>query len=240
MQRDARLCDALSQLLKTVLDRKILSVSQLVSMSYKGLWNSGTNSCYINAYLLFMFETIRCVPELKEVWEDYVKKVLRTCNQSWFINAVCSAYHTVYVERQTANDMIQCKDLIDRRMRNPDGLGDCFDFGRFLAKRFQKANERSQHLIHLDVLWRNVFNADLFLIQGCDSAEKFFSLQYVNPSAQAYNATSLHGIRYVPGHYIFYKRLGSGWLEFNDSTVSYLKHLPTSQPFTIVLYKRNS
>lgn len=255
MQRAATLDVALTQLLKTILDRKILSKTQIIALSHKGLANDGTNSCYINVFLKFMFETIRCIPTLKQLWETYVESVvtygildnpMQSDTFAWFIYPVCLAYHSMYTQLLRAEDIKQIKAHIDHELNNSrdDGLGDALIFGHFFARKFQQAHNSpspgDDRLEGLAREWRELFQNDLFTIIGCEVGSRFFARQYTNPvTDNIAGFTAQHCILFTTSHYKFYKRFANGWIEFDDSTVTYRssRYIQDLYPFVLVFYK---
>ena len=259
MPRDATSSDALKRLLKTILNRKILSERQIISCwnssSPKGLHNGGTNACYINAPLLFIFNTIRRIPSLKAPWERFVQTVLDDKNDIDFVRVICTVYHQLYYTMKTDVSITErrFKMRIDKEISEfkPDSvLSDPPNFGNMMcdANTFiqffaQKFNEECKHQKTLESLrkkWIKVFGTEkLFEFLHCspqdigdikDCSKEFVTTNEFDTLEPIPNYNLLQSVMYVPGHFIFFNRETTGWTLYDDSIVK--QNVPMVQGMT--------
>lgn len=52
-------------------------------------------ACYINSMLMFLFETMRKIPDLKTPWETFVEVVKNNVDEV-FVKMMCRTYHQLY------------------------------------------------------------------------------------------------------------------------------------------------
>ena len=259
MQPVSRLSGASQQLLKIILNRQILSPTQIVRILHKGLANNGTNACFINSGLRFIFETVRCINILKVPWERFVEEVITAqvdlshFEQSEFIFQVCAIYDELYNLRKQSSIVVnRLRERIDTDMNNSGTAGQCFgdalEFITFMVQQFEELEDLNhQHLSNLRSMWSIVFDKQLFDLQLCTLDDyqdtcngEFAVLGYVtNPSTKLTETHKLlYTILFKHAHFIFFKQIGKGWIKYDDSTVTYIKSLPVSNAlYTLSMFQ---
>ena len=186
MPLDARLNASLTQLLITILDKEILSPGQILSCKDaavsktrlpKGLTRHGdSNSCYINAALMFLFETMRYIPDLKTTWESFVE-VVKLKGDEMFVWVICNTYSDLYESSKPAVSITDSsfKKYVDHEIwrTDPDSdltgnldesainfgclPGDSLRFLNLLKNHFSTCKNQDD-LIRLANAWMDVFH----------------------------------------------------------------------------------
>lgn len=243
MPLDATSRGALLALLETIFEQEILDTRQIIacarSASPKGLSNVDepdlgfSNACYINAGLMFLFETIRLIPDLKLPWESFVYVVLHDPHEIEFVKKMCQAYEDLYYTMKNTVKVtgdgfkVKIDELLPPDSKNygtPGTMqGDSKDFINLFSKQFGTQSRNQLALEPMRRAWKQVFPlADhvfqpisCFDFEGqCD--QKFvMTIVPINDEnykfVQTIVNTSPEG-----GHFIFIKRYGDKWILYDD------------------------
>lgn len=233
---------------------KYFDKEKIIPIIFKGFTNSGINACFVNAYLAFSFEFIRINPAFRSTWNEMVDKVIKS-KQKGIHSLICHMYNSAYNRLDSTGIGAKGKRVVEAMISldYSDSYGisqnDVLMFGNVLSDIFDMRLS-SVHWPYYDKDHKvpircfqfpqhnEIDNVEIIkLMSGGKKYVTFGSFASPNQTPKVFEQPTyvlrlIQFIEYVPGHYVFYRRLlGTDvdeWLKFSDANVSYHKNLDIS------------